>query len=80
MSKAEEKSAEDLWAEKWLDSVADGSNTMSQRKLISVEQRGGGLSRVKQLAKEKGVHLLLVEDDKGEKLLAASVNEFKVIC
>lgn len=47
------------WASEWLDSVADGSNTMSQRKLPSVEERGSGLDAVKTLAKQKGVHLFL---------------------
>ena len=68
------------WASDWLDSVADGSNTMSQRKLTSVEKRGGGLKVIKAIAKRKGVHLLLLEDDKGDKLIAASVKPFKVVC
>ena len=68
------------WAAEWLDAVADGSNTMSQRKLSSVEKRGGGLEAVKALARERGVHLLLLEDDKGNELVAASVKPFKVVC
>ena len=68
------------WATEWLDGVADGSNTMSQRKLTSVEKKGGGLAAVKAVAKEKGVHLLLVEDDKGNELVAASAKPFKVVC
>jgi hypothetical protein len=68
------------WATEWLDSVANGSNTMSQRKLTSVEERGGGIEAVKAIAEQKGVHLLLVEDDKGNELVAASTKPFKVIC
>ena len=68
------------WARHWLSGVADGSNTMSQRKLTSVENRGGGLEAVKAVAESMGVHLLLVEDDKGDELVAASVKPFKVIC
>jgi len=68
------------WAADWLDAVADGSNTMSQRKLSSVEKRGGGLEAVKALARKRGVHLLLLEDDKGNELVAASVKPFKVVC
>lgn len=68
------------WAADWLDGVADGSNTMSQRKLSSVETRGGGLEAVKALAQERNVHLLLLEDDKGSALVAASVKPFKVVC
>ncbi len=68
------------WAAEWLDGVADGSHTMSQRKLSSVETRGGGLEAVKALARERGVHLLLLEDDKGEELVAASTKPFEVVC
>lgn len=67
------------WAENWLNGVADGTYTMRQRKLSSVEKRGG-LEAVKTLAEERGVHLLLLEDDKGDTLLAASVKPFQVVC
>lgn len=67
------------WAAEWLDSVADGSNTMSQRKLTTVEKHGG-IEAVKAIAKQKGVHLLLLEDDKGNELVAASTKPFKVVC
>ncbi len=53
---------------------------MSQRKLSSVERRGGGLKAVKTIALRKGVHLLLLEDDEGDKLVAASTKPFKVVC
>ncbi|MBD2757763.1 hypothetical protein [Spirosoma validum] len=53
---------------------------MSQRKLTSVEKKGGGIAAVKAIAEEKGVHLLLVEDDKGNELVAASMKPFKVVC
>ena len=68
------------WAAQWLDAVADGASTMSQRKLSSVEARGGGLKAVAALAAQKGVHLLLLEDDRGEALVAASTKPFKVVC
>lgn len=68
------------WAAEWLDGVADGSHTMSQRKLSSVETRGGGLEAVTALARERGVHLLLLEDDKGNELVAASTKPFEVVC
>ena len=79
MSTPEAKTAAQ-WAAEWLDSVADGSNTMSQRKLSSVQKRGGGLEALKAIAQQKGVHLLLVEDEKGNKLVAASPKPFKVVC
>ena len=68
------------WAADWLSTVADGSNTMSQRKLTSIEQHGGGLDVVRAVAKAKGVHLVLLTDDKGNELVAASTHPFKVIC
>ena len=68
------------WAAEWLDGVADGSKTMSQRKLSSVEKRGGGLEAVKALASARGVHLLRLEDDEGNELIAASTKPFEVVC
>lgn len=67
------------WAEEWLTSVANGSNTMSQRKLSSVTKHGG-IESVKGIAQQKGVHLLQVTDDKGVELIAASTQPFMVIC
>ena len=69
----------DQWAADWLDRVADGSNPMSQRKLSSIEAHGG-LDCVKALAQQKGVHLLRLEDDKGNELVAASTKPFEVVC
>ena len=68
------------WTAAWLDAVADGTSTMSQRKLTSIEKNGGGLESIKAAAKQKGVHLLLLEDDKGDELVAASLKPFKVVC
>ena len=68
------------WAADWLARVADGSNTMSQRKLSSVVERGGGIEAVKAIAAAKGVHLLLLVDDDGTELVAASTKPFQVIC
>ena len=68
------------WAADWLATVADGSNTMSQRKLTSIEKHGGGLDAVRAVARLKGVHLVLLTDDQGNELVAASTHPFKVIC
>ena len=76
---ASENEAE-RWATEWLDGVADGTYPMSQRKLASVDTRGGGLEAVRRVAEVKGVHLLMLEDDKGEMLVAASVKPFTVVC
>ena len=68
------------WAEEWLDKVAAGAAAMSQRKLASIEACGGGLEAVKRLAEQKGVHLLRLEDDQGNELIAASAKPFEVVC
>ncbi len=69
----------DQWISTWLDAVADGSSTMSQRSLSSIEQHGG-LGAVTVAALERQVHLLLVEDEAGREIVAASKKPFKVIC
>ena len=71
---------DNVWAEKWVKTVSDGGARMSQRKLTSIEQRGGGLPRVRRIAKKLGVHLLLIEDEHGEQVVAASTKPFKTIC
>ena len=53
---------------------------MSQRKLSSIEARGGGIVAVKKIAEDMGVHLLIVQDDKGNELVAASTKPFKIVC
>ncbi|MDF5707191.1 MAG: hypothetical protein PUP90_05785 [Nostoc sp. S4] len=78
--KVSETADANRWADEWLDSVVNGSNTMSQRKLSSVELRGGGIEFVKKIAERKGVHLLIIEDDKGNELVAASAKPFRVVC
>ena len=80
MSQPNTKSNEEEWADAWVESVVKGSNTMSQRKLTSIETRGGGMEAVRRIAETKGVHLLLLEDDKGDQLVAASLKPFTVVC
>ena len=77
---APELAPEAQWASDWLDKVADGTSTMSQRKMSSIETRGGGLEAIKALAEQKGVHLLRLEDDQGNELVAASIKPFEVVC
>ena len=69
-----------VWAERWIDSVADGKATMSQRKLASVDRFGGGIEAVTAVAQARGVHLLLLMDEQGERLVAVSKHPFKVLC
>ena len=68
------------WTAEWLDAVVSGASTMSQRKLTSIEKHGGGIAAVKAAAEQKGVHLLLLTDDKDDELVAASLKPFKVVC
>jgi hypothetical protein len=78
--KTTQTAAEIEWATTWLEAVAKGESTMSQRKLTSIQTRGGGIDAVRAVAAEKGVHLLLLEDDKGNELVAASTKPFAVLC
>ena len=67
------------WIGKWIDAVADGSATMSQRRLSSVERNGGTAAAIA-AAKERGVHLAKLTDDKGNILVAASLHPFEPLC
>jgi hypothetical protein len=71
---------QEQWVAAWLNTVQAGLNTMSQRKLTSIEKHAGGVELVKTIAQQMGVHLLLVEDDQGNEVVAASMKPFKVIC
>ena len=67
------------WSRRWIESVANGSLSMSSRKLSSIVKRGGGLKAVSAVARKHRVHLLMLEDDRGDKLIAASRTPFKII-
>ena len=69
----------DGWIGEWLDSVVAGESTMSQRVLSGVEKHGG-LDALRRQAEQRGVHILLLEDDHGREVLAASLKPFRVIC
>ncbi len=71
---------ERAWAAEWLAAVADGTLTMSQRKLSSVETRGGGVDAVVEEARARGVHLAVIVDDAGQELVVASVHPIRVLC
>jgi len=72
--------AAERWAARWLDSVAIGSQVMSRRLVTSVDTRGGGLIFVRRLARQRGLHLLLLVDADGNQLVAASKTRFRVVC
>lgn len=69
----------EAWLIGWLDAVRSGKVTMSQRSRKSVDARGG-LAAATRAAKARGVHLVELTDDKGNKLIAASRHPFKAIC
>ena len=80
MRKNSRPDASQAWTERWIESVATGKATMSQRKLTSVERHGGGLSGVKAVAVARGVHLVQLTDDQGDMLTAASRHPFAEVC
>lgn len=67
------------WIERWIDAVADGSATMSQRRLGSVE-RNGGVAAAVTAARARGVHLAKLTDDEGNVIVAASLHPFEPLC
>lgn len=68
-----------FWADDWLNRVAAGELTMSQRAMTVVEAKGG-VEPVIAAAKARGVHLVQLTDDTGKVLIAASVEPFTVLC
>lgn len=65
--------------EVWVESVANGAASMSQRNLHWVEVNGG-LDKLIETARARGVHLVQLTDDKGNELLAASRAPFNTLC
>ena len=71
--------ADSDWLIQWIESVASGAATMSQRATATVEAHGG-LAAATAIAKARGVHLLKLTDDKGKSLIAASQHPFTTLC
>ncbi len=67
------------WIAGWLDAVAAGTATMSQRQLTSIEVHGG-VAAVVAAARDRGVHLVRLTDDRGVDLVAASFHPITVLC
>lgn len=63
----------------WLEAVASGAATMSQRNLKWVEANGG-LQELIAAAEQRGVHLVRLTDDKGNDPLAANQKPFQTLC
>jgi hypothetical protein len=74
-----EPSAES-WTMKWLDSVLNGRGILSRRALTIIDARGGGLIFVRKLARQRGVHLILLADGDGARWVAASKSRFRIVC
>ena len=68
-----------FWADDWLDRVAAGELTMSQRAMSVIEAKGG-LEPVIAAAQARGVHLVRLTNDAGKVLIAASREPFEVLC
>ena len=67
------------WLAKWLDAVASGDATMSQRTVTSIEAHGGMDAAIRE-ARARGVHLVELTDDHGKQLVAASLHPFRALC
>lgn len=71
--------ADAAWLANWLDLVASGEATMSQRALTSIEAKGGIEAAIR-AAKTRRVHLVRLTDDRGKILVAASLHPFETLC
>lgn len=71
--------ADASWISKWLDGVAAGSVTMSQRSRPSIDAHGG-IGAVLAAARARRVHLVQLTDERGQLLVAASREPFEVLC
>lgn len=65
--------------EEWVGAVATGSATMSQRNLRWVDSNGG-VDKLVEIARKRGIHLVRLTDDKGNELFAASQEPFETLC
>ena len=63
----------------WVDDVLARPESMSQRKWDVVASWPGGLEELIREAKARGVHLVSLTDDRGVKLIAASVHPFEIL-
>ncbi len=79
-TKMENKMSPEDWMQRWIESVVSGESTMSQRKMSSIAKRDIDMKILIAEAKKQHVHLLLLKDDKGEEVIAASKDEFVVLC
>lgn len=67
------------WLARWIGAVRDGRASMSQRARSSIDAHRG-LATAVAVARENGVHLVELTDDKGKRLVAASLHPFTSLC
>ena len=65
------------WFARWMASACR-TGTMSQCKRTAIDAHGG-LERAVEAARAEGVHLVLLTDDHGDELVAASLHPFRVL-
>ena len=65
--------------DQWLSAVVDGQCSMSHRSVASIKKHVGSLTALAAAARRRRVHLLLLGDDRGTPLVAASVKPFRVL-
>ncbi len=65
------------WLARWM-ATACRENSMSQRKRSAIDAHGG-LELAASVARAHGVHLVLLIDDHGDELVAASSHPFRVL-
>ena len=70
---------DERWIAAWLDAVATGTVTMSQRQVSSIALHGG-TDAVVAAARARKVHLVQLTDDRGVDLVAASLHPLIVLC
>lgn len=74
-----QENLDQAWIGAWLDTVADGRGTISQRPL-SVIDRHGGLEAAIDAAKSRNIHLIEMSDAEGKPLVAASRTPIRALC
>lgn len=67
------------WYARWLDPVASNPNSMSQRSKASIDKHGG-VGRAIRAARERGIHLCQIVDDRGRPLIAATDKPIVTLC
>ena len=70
--------ADSEWTANWLDAVAFGTSTTSQRTRSSIDKHGG-IENVLVVVGERGAQLVPLTDDRGAQVVAASQCPFETL-